>query len=256
MLVNLQVNTLDVHRILEGGSSCILQRVGQLSLPFSFSQTGLPYLSASFQPAHASPSLYSSHSRCLPFHPSPDACLVGLTAVAAADDGPVTLYWLAIRPDYLRSIAETAKRDSGCSDSPTSWETWSLRTAYYFEIERSLNAPIPAGARWLVDLQPLVVREFGLSQSRRIQADQRTHYDGVIGDVVLREKLQGDSASQLPYCDVKVRMGEKKYQSVMADYEWVVGVNDGVRSAPLYTLSVISHSYYAGRRHVLEDTSY
>jgi hypothetical protein len=36
----------DVHRILEGGT-CVLQRVGWLSLPFSFSQTGLPYVSAS-----------------------------------------------------------------------------------------------------------------------------------------------------------------------------------------------------------------
>jgi len=81
---------------------------------------------------------------------------------------------------------------------------------------------IPAGARWLIDSQPLVVREFGLSRLGGVQADQRTHYDGV-----LREKLQDVSASQLTYCDVKACMGEKKYQSVIADYEWIVGINDG-----------------------------
>ena len=225
----MQTNTLEVHRIPEGGS-CILQRVGQLSLPFSFSQTGLPYFSASFHPAQANPPLYS-RSRCLPFHPSPDDCLIGLTAVAAVQDGPVTLYWLAIRPDYLCSIAET-KRDSGSlADGPTSWETWSVRTACCFEIKHSMST-IPAGARWLIDSQPLVVREFGLSRSRGVQAEQKTHHDGVIDEVVLREKLQGVSASQIPYCDVSVCMGEKKYQSLIADYEWIIGINDGVRSTP------------------------
>ena len=138
----------------------------------------------------------------------------------------MSFYWLVIRPDHLCSIAE-AKRDSD-SDRPTSWETWSLRTACCFEIEHLLAAPIPAGARWLIDSQHLVVREFGLSRSRGIQADQRTHYDGVP-----REKHQDVFASQLPYCDVEVRMGGKKYQSVIANYEWVVGMNDEVRSAPL-----------------------
>lgn len=91
---------------------------------------------------------------------------------------------------------------------------------------------IPAGARWLIDSQPLVVREFGLSRSRGVQADQKTYHDGVIDEVGLREKLQGVSASQIPYCDVNVCMGEKKYQSVIADYEWIIGINDGVRSTP------------------------
>jgi hypothetical protein len=145
----------------------------------------------------------------------------------------MAFYWLAIRPDYLCSIAE-AERDSG-SDRLTSWETWSLRTACCFEIEHPLAAPIPAGARWLVDSQSLFVREFGLSRTRRKQADQMTDYDGVVDDVVC-ENLHDVFASKLPYCDVKVRMGEKKYQSVIADYEWVVGMNDdGVRSASLCT---------------------
>jgi hypothetical protein len=249
-LVNLRTNTLDVHRIPEGGS-CVLQRVGQLSLPFS--QTGIPSLSASFQPVHPYPPLYSSR-RCLPFHPSPDACLVGLTAIAAAQDGTMTFYWLAIRPDYLCSIAD-AKQDSD-SDRPTSWETWSLRTACCFEIEHLLAAPIPAGARWLVDSQSLVVREFGLSRSRKIQADQRTHYGGIVDNNVPREEHQDVFASQLPYCDVEVRMGEKKYQSVIADYEWVVGMNDEVRSAPLYNSSMTSHSYNAGWWFFRNDTLY
>jgi hypothetical protein len=138
----------------------------------------------------------------------------------------MAFYWLAIRPDYLCSVAGE-KQDSG-SDRPTSWETWSIRTACCFEIEHPLAAPIPAGARWLVDSQPLVVREFGLSRTRRFQADQTTDYDDVVDDVV-REKPQSVFGSKMPYCDVKVRMGEKKYQSVIADYEWVVGMNDEVR---------------------------
>jgi hypothetical protein len=236
-LLNLQTNTLDIHRIPEG-SSCVLQRVGQLSLPFS--QPVVPFCSATFQQAQACPPSYSSRPRYLPFFLSPDSCLVGLTVIAAAKDGTMTFYWFGIRPDYLSSIPET-KRDSSSSDRPTPWETWSLRTAGCFEIEHSLAAPIPAGARWLMDSQSLVVREF-LSQSKKIRTDQKTHNDGVADDVVRRETPRDVFASQpqLPYCDVKARMGEK-YQSVIADYEWVVGMSYGVRTAPLCTI-IISHT--------------
>jgi hypothetical protein len=84
--------------------------------------------------------------------------------------------------------------------------------------------------------QSLVVREFGLSRSKKIRTDQKTRNDGVADDVVRRETPQDVFASQpqLPYCDVKARMGEK-YQSVIADYEWVVGMSGGVRNcAPMY----------------------
>jgi len=159
----------------------------------------------------------------------------------------MTFYWLAIRPDYLSSI-ET-KRDSSSSDRPTPWESWSTRTACCFEIEHPLAAPMPAGTRWLVDSQPFVVREFGLSQRRKIREDQKTHNDGIDDDVVRhgREKLQDVFASQpqLPYSDFKTRMGEKNYQSVIADYEWVVGMGYGVRTAPLYAI-IISYSYRTG----------
>ncbi len=228
-LVNLQTNTVDIHRISEG-SSYVLQMVGRLSLPFS--QTGVPSLSATFQLEQANQPSHSPRPRCLPFHPSPDACLIGLTVIATAKDATMTFYWLAFRPDYLYSISE-AKRDSSITDGPTPWETWSLRTARCFEIEHPFAAPIPAGARWLVDSdsQSLVVREFGLSRSRR--AEQRTLDDDAVDDVMPREKLRDVFASKLPYCDIKARMGEKKYQSVIADYEWVVGMRDEVRTAPL-----------------------
>jgi hypothetical protein len=232
VLVNLQTNTLDIHRILNG-ASCALQRVGQLSLPFSLTNT--PSLFASFRLAQACPPSYSSRSRCLPFHPSPDACLIGLTATLVARDGTTTFHWLAIHPDHLCSIAET-KHDS---DMPTSWETWSPRTACCIEIEHSSAAPTPAGTRWLVHSQPLVIREFGLSRSKRTQAGERTHRDEGIGDVVLREALQDVLASQLPFFDVAVSIGERKYKSVIADYEWVVGIIDEVRSASPCTWSAM-----------------
>lgn len=148
--------------------------------------------------------------------------------IAAAKDGTMAFYWFGIRPDYLSSIPE--KRSS---DRPTPWETWSLHTAGCFEIEHSSAAPIPAGARWLMDSQSLIVREFGLSRSKKIITDQNTHNGGVDGDIVRREAPQDvfASQSQLPYCDVKARMGEK-YRSVIADYEWVVGMSDRVRTEP------------------------
>lgn len=92
-----------------------------------------------------------------------------------------------------------------------------------------------------MDSQSLVVREF-LSQSKKIRTDQKTHNDGVADDVVRRETPRDVFASQpqLPYCDVKARMGEK-YQSVIADYEWIVGMSYGVRTAPLCTI-IISHT--------------
>lgn len=222
-LLNLQANTLDIHRIPEG-SSCVLQRVGQLSLPFS--QPLIPLCSAAFQQAQACPSSHLSRPRCLPFYLSPDACLVGLTVIAMAKDDTMTFYWFGIRPDFLSSIPDETKRDSSSSDRPTPWETWSLRTAGCFEIEHSLAAPIPAGARWLIDSQSLVVREFGPSRSKK--TDQKTRNDDVADDIVRRETPQDVFASQpqLPYCDVKARMGEK-YQSVIADYEWVVGMSGG-----------------------------
>ena len=99
-------------------------------------------------------------------------------------------------------------------------------------MERPLIAPIPAGARWLVYSQPLVVREFGLSR-----ADRRAHRPGHDedededargGGVNVRKALQDVFASQLPCCDI-VSVGESKYQSISADYEWVVGMNEEVR---------------------------
>ena len=130
VLLNLQTNTLDIHRIPEG-SSCVLQRVVQLSLPTS--KPAIPFYSAGFQQAQAGSPSHSSRPPCLPFYLSPDACLLGLTVSAPAKDGTMTFYWFAIRADYLSSIPET-KRISSSSDSPTPWETWSLRTAGCFEI--------------------------------------------------------------------------------------------------------------------------
>lgn len=154
----------------------------------------------------------------------------------------MTFYWFGIRADYLSSIPET-RRDSSSLDRPTPWETWSLRTASCFEIEHALAAPIPAGARWLIDSQSLVIREFGLSRSKKITADRKTPNDGVADDVVRHETPRDVFASQpqLSYWDVEARMGEK-YQSVIADYEWVVGMSNQVRAAPLCT-TVITYSY-------------
>jgi hypothetical protein len=145
----------------------------------------------------------------------------------------MTFNWLAMRRDYLCSIADTT-RDS---DEPTPWEKWSVRTACCVEIEHLLAAPTPAGARWIVHSQPLVVREFGLSCSQRIRAN-RTHLDEDESDVVLRGALQDIFASQLPYCDI-ISVGERRYQSVTADYEWVVGINEEVCSIPSYLPSMI-----------------
>jgi hypothetical protein len=183
-----------------------------------------------------------SQSQCLPFRPSPDACLVGLTAVLAAQDGTITFNWLAIRRDYLCSVADTT-----CdSDGPTPWETWSVRNACCFEIEHSLAAPIPAGARWLVHSQPPTVRECDLSYLRTIQANQRSHHDGDVGDVVPHRTLLDVFASQLPYCDI-ISVGERRYQSLTADYEWVVGINEEVRYILQCTPSMIPRSNYTGR---------
>jgi hypothetical protein len=98
-----------------------------------------------------------------------------------------------------------------------------------------------------MDSQSLIVREFDPSGSKRPRRDQKKHNDSVADDVVHRETLQDVFASQpqLPYCDVKARMGEK-YQSVIADYEWVVGMSDGVRPVPLCAI-VISYSYATER---------
>lgn len=247
-LLNLPAKTLDIHSIQED-SSCVLQRVGQLSLPFT--QPVIPFCSATFQQAQTCPPSYTSHPRCLPFYLSPDACLIGLTVIAAAKDGTMAFYWFGIRLDYLSSIPET-KRESSSSDPPTPWETWSLRTAGCFEIEHPLAAPIPAGARWLMDTQSLIVREFGLSRSNKIRIDQKTQNDDVADDVVRPQTPQDAFASQpqLPYYDVKARMGER-YQSVIADYEWVVGMNNGVRTVPLCT-TIVSYPYATERR-LLQD---
>jgi hypothetical protein len=155
--------------------------------------------------------------------------------IAAAKDGTMTFNWFGIRADYLSSIPET-KRDSSSSGRPTPWETWSLHTAGCFEIEHPLAAPIPAGARWLMDSQPL-------SRSKKITTDQKTHDDGVADDAVRRETPRDifSSQPQLPYCDIKARMGEK-YQSVIADYEWVVGMSTGVRTAHPRTI-IIAYPY-------------
>jgi len=179
----------------------------------------------SFRLAQACPPPCRSHPQleCLPFYPSPDARLVGLTVIGAAKDGTMGFYWLAIRADYLCSIAE-GKHDSDAG-GPTSWDTWSRRTACCIEIEHQLAAPTPAGARWLLHAQPLVVREFGLSRPGRIDDDRGTHHEQSIGKAVLREALHDAFASQLPYCDITVSMGERNYHSVIADYEWVVGMN-------------------------------
>ena len=160
----------------------------------------------------------SSRSRYLPFRPSPDACLVGLTAILQnPTTGAVKSYWLAMRRDYLCFDLERGR-------GPTPWEKWSRRAAYCVEMERpSMMAPIPAGARWLVYSQPLVVREFGLLS----RADRRAAAAGPDGEDA-RKALQDVFASQLPSCDI-VSLGESKYQSISADYEWVVGMNEEVR---------------------------
>ena len=246
-LLNLQTNTLDIHRIPEG-DSCVLQRVGQLSLPFP--QPVTPFSSAMFQQAQAYPPSYSSRPQCLPFYLSPDACLVGLTVITSTKDG-ITFYWFGIRSEL--PLFHSQQNETGFllfNDRPTPWETYlgALRTAGCFEIEHSLAAPIPAGARWLVGSQSLAVREFGLLRSKKTGTDQKTRNDGVADGVVRREMPQDvfSSQPQLPYCDVKARMGEK-YQSVIADYEWVVGMSSRVRTAPLCTI-IISHSYATERQ--------
>lgn len=157
--------------------------------------------------------------------------------MAMDKDRAMTFYWLAIRTDYLCSITATNRDSDAAGLGPTSWETWSHRTACCIKIEDLLATPTPAGARWLLHSQPLVIREFGLSRSGRIDGDRRTHHDQVIDKAVLREALQDAFASQLPYCDITVSMGERKYQSVIADYEWVVGLNFEMRSNGASTLA-------------------
>ena len=214
-LVNLQTNTLDIHRLVGGVSSKKLHRIRQLCLPIPRAGCAQP-LPASYRLSQACLTMSSSRSRsrCLPFRPSPDACLVGLTAFLETRNGAMTFYWLTMRRDYL-----CADLESGCG--MTSWETWSARTACCVELEHPLlTAPIPAGARWLVYSQPHVVRGFGLSRSARPADNARA--------VGVREALQDVFASQLPCCDV-ISVGESKYQSISADYEWVVGMNEEVR---------------------------
>lgn len=269
MLFNLQTNSLDVHRIVDS-PGCATQRVGTLSLPFS--GTNIPSVTAYFRLAPAHLTSFSSRPQCLPFHPSADARLVGLTVIARDKDGGMEFYWLAIRTDYLCSIAAATKRDRSEAGGlgPTSWKTWSDRTACCIEIEDLSGTPTPAGARWLLQSQPLVVREFGLlSRSGRIDGDagdRRTQRDQVIDKAVLREAFQDAFASRLPYCDITVSMGERKYQSVIADHEWVVGLNYEVRHARASTLilsaaqkSLCSHrddDALAGRRFLRNDTPY
>ncbi|KAN0135795.1 hypothetical protein V8E53_006247 [Lactarius tabidus] len=209
-LVNIRTNTLEIHRLVGGAGGKKLHRVRQLCLPIPRT-SGEPICSASFRLSQASPTMSSSRSRYLPFRPSPDACLVGLTAVLhTPTNGAMKLYWLTMRRDYLCSDLER-----GCG--PTPWEMWSRRTACCVEMEHPLMAPmhwpIPAGARWLVYSQPLVVREFGLSRAAHPGEDAR------------HKALQDVFASQLPCCDI-VSVGESKYQSISADYEWIVGMNE------------------------------
>ncbi|KAF8263314.1 hypothetical protein EI94DRAFT_1741192 [Lactarius quietus] len=214
-LVNLQTNTLDIHRLVDGKK---LHRVRQLSLPIPRA-VGVPISSASFRLSQARLTMSSSRSRYLPFRPSPDACLVGLTATLGTPNGAMTFYWLTMRRDYICST-----NDLKCISSargPTPWETWSRRTACCVEMELPLIAPIPAGARWLVYSQPLVVREFGLSP----RADRRAHPGEDARGVGVRKTLQDIFAAQLPCCNI-VSVGESKYQSISADYEWVVGMNE------------------------------
>ena len=238
-LVNIQTNTLDIHRLVGsvgsagGHTSTKLQRVRQLCLPIPRAGAVQPH-SASFRLSQACLTMSSSsRSRYLPFRPSPDACLVGLTALLATPEGTITFYWLTMRRDYLCSAATTDLVAAASAPPPTPWETWSRRTACCVEMERPLIAPIPAGARWLVYSQPLVVREFGLGVVSR--ADRRAlHHPGGGEDLNargaddVRKALQDVFAAQLPGCDI-VSVGESKYQSISADYEWVVGMNEEVR---------------------------
>jgi len=246
---DLKTNTLDIHHIHDG-TSCALRRVGQLSLPFP--QTGTSLLSASFQLARARLPTCPSHppTRCLPFYPSPDACLLGLTLIVTAQDGTMAFYWLAIRPDCLSSATAETKCDSSSDRRPTPWETWSLHAACCVEIEHPLVAPTPAGARWLVHSEPLSVREMGRSRSQ----SQRDHHDQAVGDadVLFRHGPKDSFPSHLPYRDIPVSMGERKYESVIADYEWVVGMRHEVRFAFQWTLRVNdvlpTRTLNAGRR--------
>lgn len=215
-LVNIQTNTLEIHRLVGGMGVKRLHRVRQLCLPIPRTSGG-NISSASFRLSQACLTMSSSRSRYLPFRPSPDACLVGLTAILLTQNpiDAMKFYWLTMRRDYLCSDLE-------CGRGPTPWEMWSKRTACCVEMERPLMAPIhwpiPAGARWLVYSQPLVVREFG-GLSR---ADRRAAHPG---EDARYKALQDVFASQLPCCDI-VSVGESKYQSISADYEWVVGMND------------------------------
>jgi hypothetical protein len=228
-LVNIQTSTLEIHRLVGGAGSKKLHKVRQLCLPIPRT-SGEPLSSASFRLSQACLTMSSSRSRYLPFRPSPDACLVGLTAVLQTPTGALKFYWLTMRRDYLCSDL-----DSGRGQTP--WETWSRRMACCVEMERPLMAPIhwpiPAGARWLVYSQPLVVREFGLSR-----ADRRTAHP--VEDS-RHKALQDVFASQLPCCDI-VSVGESKYQSISADYEWVVGLNEEVRYRATACLCVVDLS--------------
>ncbi|KAI0261874.1 hypothetical protein BC834DRAFT_972445 [Gloeopeniophorella convolvens] len=215
-LVNLQSNTLDIHRIVDGNHRS-LQLVRQLLLPPLL--PSFQPLSASFSLAQTRSSVRPTRPRCLPFYPSPDACFVGLSVVLIHDEGNIATYWLAIRRDYLWAQAHIK-----CgSDGLLPWNEWGPYASCCMDIDRPLSAPIPAGARWLVHSQSLIVREFGLSRSRRVQADREVA-EGP-GEPILPGVLEDVFASQLPSCDI-TSVGDRKYQSVTADHEWVVGMNE------------------------------
>jgi hypothetical protein len=134
----------------------------------------------------------------------------------------MTFYWLTMRRDYLCSdLAELRARADAVGNVE---QTDGVLRRNGASVNGAPHSRRSALAR------VLTARSSSVSLAYRVRIGGHTppwrRRTPEPDDV--QSASQDVFASQLPCCDI-VSVGESKYQSISADYEWVVGMNEEVR---------------------------
>ena len=116
------------------------------------------------------------------------------------------------------------------------WKDWGPSGTRIFELETTLLKPV--GPFWIMDLSPLVVRDYDILRTRCIQPTtvdtSSSHPQPLVSSSteVFGEYWEAGSVeTHLPYRDVVANdLDFRRFPWIMADREWLVGIMALVRS--------------------------
>jgi hypothetical protein len=233
-LIKEEMNRLEICRLETSPPSPRLQTACFLELPPLMTVTSIDLYGAIKEWVPTSrqyTQCRSSRGHHIPFY-SPTVGTIALTLHYHTARGFSSLYRMIISVAGLLSVIRTGVRN-------IPWVDWGPSSTHLFETTL-LNA---AGPFWITGFSPLVFRDYGLMRTRYTQSmaedtsSLQSRPSVFSTQVFDRHGGPNNIETYLPYRDIVANhLNFRRFNRVMADREWIVGIMDKVRELCVCTL--------------------